>query len=64
MKPLKSKSIDPHYSDKYIESSTERTRFFSYESILECIDQVYPINGGIRVVGYRVTDDGIELLLK
>jgi hypothetical protein len=64
MRTFKSKSLTPLSTDKDIEKSNERTRFFPYATILECIQQSHPINNGFSVIGYRVTNDGIELIIK
>jgi hypothetical protein len=64
MRAIKSQSMSPLYSDKDIEDSTERTRFFPYDSVISCINEVHPINSGLKVIGYRVTSQGIELVLK
>jgi hypothetical protein len=64
MRYFKATSLVPSLTNREVADSVGRTRFFPYSTILECINQVHPINDGLKVVGYRVTDDGIELILE
>jgi hypothetical protein len=64
MRNFKSKSLTPLYTDKDIDKSNDRTRFFPFSTILECIQEVHPVNNGYEIIGYRVTNDGIELIIK
>lgn len=65
-KTLKSKSIDPNHSDFEIENGCHIVRFISFESAIQSIQDDLKARGLVsdNIIGYRVTEQGIEMVYK
>lgn len=63
MKPFKSKSLVTHKTDEQIEKGCFTTRFISFEAAIQMFRQQYNLMGlKDKPLGYRVTDQGIEII--
>ena len=65
-KNLKSKSLDNNYSDFEIENGCHVVRFISFESVVQTVQEDLKKRGlvGDDVIGYRVTEQGVEIIYK
>lgn len=59
-KVLKAKSLTSFLTDEDIENKPGVTRFLSFESAISAFHKMYNIPDGI--LGYRVTNQGIEII--
>lgn len=61
---LKSKSLVSNKTDSDIENGCFTTNFISFESCIELFKEKYKnsIDSTETIVGYRVTNQGIEIL--
>lgn len=64
MKTFKSKSLS-HLSDKDIENMCGTTQFISFESAIQLFRDYYKLMSlENKPIGYRVTEQGIEIIYK
>ncbi len=65
MQILKIKSLSREIPDNNIEKEYVSTRFISFESAINMFEKLYPeINRIDKPIGYRITEQGIEMLYK
>jgi len=63
VKVYKAKSLVPHKTDEQIERECGSTRFISFESAIQMFRQQYNLMElKDAPIGYRVTEQGIEIL--
>lgn len=62
MKIYKSKSLTKDKTDKEIENEFGKRRFIHYETIVDIIHNKYTEDGESIPVGYKVTDEGIQII--
>lgn len=58
-KVLKAKSLTPELTDEKVQASCFTTRFMTFESAIAMFKKAYNIDD--REVGYKVTEQGIEI---
>jgi hypothetical protein len=59
----KAKSLTPNKTDEQIKNECGSTRFISFESAIQMFRQQYNLMGlKDAPLGYRVTEQGIEIL--
>lgn len=65
-KTLKSKSLDPNRSDFEIENGCHIVRFISFEYAIQLVQEDLKARGLVadNLIGYRVTEQGIEMVYK
>ena len=63
MKSFKTRSLNPAYSDKDIERGCRVVGFASFERAVRLIEsEDRRFNSNELLIGYSVTEDGIELI--
>lgn len=65
-KILKSKSLDPNHSDFEVENGVHVVRFISFESAIQSVQEDLKARGLVsdKLIGYRITEQGIEMVYK
>lgn len=63
MQVYKSKSIVPTVSNHEIATGCHGVQFISFESIVRLFRDAYSRDDDSVVIGYRVTDQGVEIIL-
>lgn len=65
MAVFKAKSMTPEKTDEQIRTECGTTQFISFESAIRIYREQYKLMAlEHRPIGYRVTEQGIEILLK
>ena len=65
MKTFKTKSLTPEKTDEQIEREYGATRFISFEAAIQLFREKYNLMELKEApIGYRVTEQGIEILQK
>lgn len=64
MTTIRAKSLSTKYKDSDIEALDSRARYVDYQQAINCYLEQHPLQNHEKVVGYRLTESGIIILIE